>query len=78
MAVPCYVAKQVEDTNFVVDRTSAQPIVVIHGGRYRVPFAVANGDCLDRCARTVSKALLKTLAEFVVAKGWSHSARKAT
>ena len=64
--VPGYAAKQTEDMNFLADRTSTQPISVIHGGpRILVPFALEDGGRLG----THAQALLRVLATTTLAKG---------
>ena len=64
-AVPGFAAKQVEDTKFKADLTSAHPISAAYGGRHTfVPFAMEDGGRI----RAHGQAVLMMLVEHAVAK----------
>ena len=64
--VPGFAAKHAKDRKFLADRTSSQPISVVHGGPHiLVPFAIEDGGRLGAHAQ----ALLRSLAAAALAKG---------
>ena len=64
--VPGFAAKQAEDRKFLADKTSTQPISVVHGGPHiLVPFAIEDGGHLGAHAQ----ALLRSLATTALGKG---------
>ena len=71
--IPSYATKKAEDKKFQVDRTSNQPISLLHGGPHiLVPFAIEDGGRLGAHAH----ALLKALAITTLAKGRTPSFAK--
>ncbi len=64
--VPGYAAKHAEDTKFLADRTSSQPISAVNGGPHiQVPFAIEDGGRLGAHAQ----ALLRTMWTVALTKG---------
>ena len=64
--VPGFAAKQVEDTKFKADMTSAHPISTANGGRHTfVPFAIEDGGRIGAHGQVV----MRMLGEHAVAKG---------
>ena len=64
--VPGFAAKQAEDRKFLADKTSTQPISVVHGGPHiLVPFTIEDGGRLGAHAQ----ALLRSLATMALGKG---------
>jgi len=65
-SIPGYATKQTEDRKLYADKTSAQPIVGIHGGPYvLIPFVIEDGGRLEAHAI----ALLRSLAIVALDKG---------
>ena len=58
-AVPGFASKQVEDTKFKADMTSAHPISAAYGGRHAfVPFAMADGGRIGAHGQAVLRMLV--------------------
>jgi hypothetical protein len=64
--IPGYAVKQAEDRKLQADKSSRQPIAVMHGGPHIiVPFAIEDGGRLGDHAH----AMLRALATSALAKG---------